>query len=203
MKWLKEWGRFSLLLFLFSSCSTKPEYHIHKIYTNSSPECVEKCEVNRKNCELSCKREYQNCIRETRSEAERVFNREIKIYRENLRVYENLYKQYLKAYDRWFFKYEALYSEYEYYKKKCGREPENKYACKKAKQLKSELDRLTFIRPSPPSKPQPPKFNSIFNDLKTSCVNDCGCEKEFDRCFTMCGGKIEIKKTCIKNCKNN
>jgi hypothetical protein len=33
------------------------------------------------------------------------------------------------------------------------------------------------------------------------CRQDCGCETNFERCFSMCGGQIQRFTRCVDNCQ--
>lgn len=203
MKWLKRWGSFSLSLLLFCSCSTKPEYHIHKTYIGGDKKCTEKCEYEKKKCDIKCEKEYKTCIEFAKSEAKKIYRDRQIAYRYEIGRYSRLYEDYLKEYDKWFLRYEVIYDEYSYYRRRCEKDKKDSYACEKSDKLKRELDNLSFLKPSPPVKPKPADFSSIFKNLKKDCDKKCNCEEDFDRCFSLCGGKIKIEKICIKNCKND
>jgi len=35
----------------------------------------------------------------------------------------------------------------------------------------------------------------------SNCQKDCGCNDNFDRCFQICGGRIERETRCVSDCK--
>ena len=204
MNLLRKWGSYKFLPFLFLfivSCTTKPQYKVEKIYIDGNRDCIKQCEKERNKCEIACKKEYQKCLDNAYKRAEKIYKISLEKFNEKLDRYNSLYEEYLEKYDKWFFRYEIVYNEYQYYSRQCSKDPQDKYACKKANRLHRELETLRYIKPAPPFKPQPPDFKEILENEKKNCINNCNCEEKFDACFSSCGGKIEVKQICIKNCE--
>ncbi len=203
----RKWDRykylspiFLLIIFLFS-CSTSPEYKIEKLYLDGNKECIKTCQTKKLKCEKQCKSEYEKCINTAYKRAKETYNILVKQYEKELKIYNSLFDKYLHEYDQWFSKYSLIFDSYQYYRDRCQKDKKDSYSCYKYNQLKSELEHLRYLKPYPPNKPTPPDFKKILQDEKNNCINRCSkCEEQFDICFTTCGGKISIKKICVKNC---
>ncbi len=204
MKLQKEWGRFKYLLPVFLlfliSCSTSPEYRIEKLYIDGKTDCVKKCYIEKQNCEEKCEIQYQTCQKNAYKRAKDIYLVLEEKYYEKLKIYERLYREYLTKYDSWFSRYSMVFDTYQYYRNRCQKDSKDRYSCDIYRQINSELDHLRFLKPTPPEKPIPPDFKKILKQEKSICTKDCKCDQKFDICFSTCGGKIDIKKICIKNC---
>ncbi len=44
-----------------------------------------------------------------------------------------------------------------------------------------------------------PRLDSYVQD--SHCRQDCGCEEAFNRCFQICGGRIEHTTRCVSGCQ--
>ncbi|NPA51444.1 MAG: hypothetical protein GXO22_00940 [Aquificae bacterium] len=207
MNWQKRWGRFKYLLLVFLSvylisCSTA-KYKIGKVYIGGDKQCIENCKKEKIECENRCKLEYEKCIDQAYNRAKQIYSLLEKRYKENLEIYNTLYRDYLYHYDQWFSRYRLIYDTYLHYKTRCLRDRKDKYSCERYRQLSLELEHLRILKPRPPDRPFPPNFEKILEKEKKACQKDCTCTNDFDICFSNCGGKIDVKKICIKNCKKD
>ncbi len=188
-----------IALFLFS-CS--PKYEIKTIYkppkTEEGKKCIQDCEKKLLICKKECAKGYENCLNESVKRAESIYKKELEDFKREYEIYLQEYDRYLKELSLWQDKYLRLKEDYEYYLRKCSLD---KNWCDEKEYYKKLLKDWEYRKPQKPVKPQKPSYQNILKQQQNLCDKDCGCKEEYDICFQNCGGKIEIKKICVENCK--
>jgi hypothetical protein len=190
------------LAVLLSACAPKYELVKTRIPPKQSSEvqsCLNKLNSNFLKCSKNRAIRESICFAKGKEEAERKFLilSEAKVdttngYYERKKLY-NIEKQ----------RYEKNYSTTlqlaEYHKQKCrsalfGRAQH----CSKAKVFAYKL--LSLEAPIKPSKPKVISLSELIETEQSKCRNLSDCDGQFDTGFVVCGGRIETKKICVKNC---
>ncbi len=161
--------------------------------------CVDRC-LNKKNsCEMKCDRSYNDCL-------SMAFNRAEDVKRVADLEYRKSYDEYISKLDTynyhmriWQNSYDQNSRDWRYFHKRCKKHAD-KYACKRCREIKLIVDNLLKNRPQRPIPPAKPDFDRILLKQQNMCRKDCGCQSDYDVCFTSCGGEIVLHKICVENC---
>ncbi|NPA53318.1 MAG: hypothetical protein GXO21_01470 [Aquificae bacterium] len=191
---------FLFLFFLLFSCS--PKYEIKTIYkpppTKKGKECIKICEKNFVECRNQCKKSHEKCLNEALKRAEDIYKKQLEDFKKEYEIFLKEYDRYLKEFSLWQETYIRLKEEYEFYKRRCF---VDKKWCDEMEYYKDLIRRWEYKKPERPVKPQKPSYQDILKQQQLLCDKDCQCKEIYDICFQNCGGRIEIKKICIENCK--
>jgi len=190
----------SFILFI-TGCA--PEYMVKNIYIppigKKAKVCIDKCEQKRDICQSRCNTQYNECLN-------RAFNRAKDIKAILDRHYQVRYNKYLeklnnynlKMFD-WQNEYDQNYKDWQYFRDKC-KTTRDSYACSREYDLRYIIRRYLKTKPKEPKAPHKKSFEQILSNEQKLCINNCSCQKDFDICFLNCGGEIQMKKICIRNC---
>ncbi len=192
---------FLLIFFLFMGCA--PEYMVKNIYIPpvgvDAKKCINRCEIARRDCQNSCDFEYNKCLNDAYKRAKDIKALEDIEYQKRYNRYKIAQNHYRLKLSKWHSRYDSYYKDYCYFSSRC-RNSKDSYACDRQRDLRSVLDRLLSTKPVHPKMPYQKSFEQIYNNEKSICKNRCSCQKDYDICFLNCGGTIQMKKICIKNC---
>lgn len=192
---------FTCTLF-FWGCS--PKYVMKYEYIPSNDEgfnvCTTQCEIKRNSCQVAFEAQKQDCLNEAKKRAEDIFRVENSQYKEKYAIYEQKYQIYYDKVYQIQLQRDVVYRDYQYFSHRCDYEHE-KYACRRARNLRYELDvfdNKSFYKPVEPSKPI---LSKIYNQEARFCPKNSQCDNVYDKCYTSCGGKIIPHRVCIENCE--
>jgi len=189
---------FPLIFFFILSCS--PKYKIVKEYIPSNEHyCIDSCKEKLLSCKKECFKNYNRCLEQSLHRAKKLHDKLSDEYRTLLAEYEKRYRQYLDELKLYNLKLQSKKEDLKFYEKIC-KQYKDKEACFKTRQLKKEIKKYVYRKPTPPRKPVYISFKELLKEERKQCSCDCGCEKLYDTCFESCGGRILIKKICIENC---
>jgi len=201
---LKKYLFLSILAIFFMGCG--PRYVIKTEYIaprdQASKECTDKCLFQKTQCERDCERRYNNCLSMAFDRAKRVERRLDSEYQRRYNEYINKLDEYNYNISVWQSSYDQNSRDWHYFHKRCKKHGD-RYACKRCKELKVVVDTLLQNKPQRPTPPVKPNFNQILVKQQSMCRRDCGCQSDYNACFTNCGGEIVLHKICVENCDNN
>jgi len=191
-------------LLLFTGCG--PKYIIKSEYTpppetKNSKLCLDNCQNKQIKCQENCQNNFQNCMLNAhdlakKSEGQRIQNYQYQMQQYNIRYQEFSYRN--MNYDREIQHLNSLSHMKDRECKKYG----DKRSCMELSNIQKDLKHLKHKKPYPPVQPGYPDFNSLLLDQQEKCsiLKDCGCENNYNQCFSSCGGKINFHQICVENC---
>lgn len=186
-------GLLSGLVLFLSACS--PVYEISYDYTPPSSkqglQCLTQCNAIRKQCDNKCQAEYQRCAVDAEAEAKRLM--------------PGLVAAYENAYDSWLFErrlYRWNVDRYHFnrlhFTDRCMKNGNTRSACYSTFQ-----GRFGYEPYFNDFEPRRPSYSRTLAQIKEKrCSKECGCEKSYRLCYTSCGGTVNTRKTCVKNCQS-
>ena len=173
--------------------------------TDSGAQCVVKANEDRDYCAALNQTKLGQCTEQASFDAERAYAQA-----------KDLYTRDLENHIRNLNIYEHQYAEYEEKQRLILRDGELEYVqCSgdvnldKIKQFpkceaslnRSEKRAKNLAEPYSPHKPRAPSHASIFNRLKAVCANNMtDCDSPFNQSYLSCGGIINHRQVCVKNC---
>ncbi len=196
-----KWFVSIFFMLVFVGCG--PKYIVKNSYISpsnqSEKKCVSRCEEYLSDCRINCEINYNNCISSAFDRAKKID----KITEEN---YRKKYNKYLRKLDRYNYQMADWQNEYDknnrdlkYFRDKCINN-KDKYACDRENDLRYEINTILRHKPYKPKHPQRLSFHDILLQQQNMCQKNCGCQSDYNVCFTSCGGKIISRKICIENC---
>ncbi len=196
-----KWFFAIFCLFVFTGCG--PKYIVKNSYippsSQSGKQCVNKCEEHLRDCRTNCEINYNNCISSA-------FDRAKKIARISEQNYRKRYNKYLRKLDEYNYRMVDWQNEYDqnsrdlqYFRDRCIKD-KDKYACDRENDLRYVVKTLLRNKPHKPKHPKKLSFNDILLQQQNMCQKDCGCQSDYNVCFTSCGGEIISKRICVENC---
>ncbi|MEO2083430.1 MAG: hypothetical protein ABGX12_05365 [Desulfurobacteriaceae bacterium] len=190
----------ALVCLTFSCGAPKFAVKYEYIPPNNNEACLKKCRISYTECQKKCIEEEKECKKNIRTEAERLYRESLLTYRKELESYTKALSSYRAELLDWNNEFRKIYDDYSFFRNACRKE-KDKYACRREKELKEELENLEREKPTPPARPKRPSLTEILEKLERSCRRSCNCGEEFDRCFISCGGKLRPVRFCIENCE--
>ncbi len=192
---------FGIVALFFMGCA--PQYAIKTIYIppkdKMAHKCLNRCNLERSLCQKRCMEQKRQCLNDAFARAKDIEAIEEQKYQKNLALYQEKLSDYnYKIFD-WQNLYDQNYKDWRYFRKKC-KTSHDSYACDREDDLRRAIDILIRKKPKEPKAPLSPSFSKILSKEQSFCRYDCGCQKDYDICFSNCGGEIEVKKICIENC---
>ena len=177
---------FILMIFIFNACS--PVYKVVYDYKPPKNKYIQKklskCYQDKKICLQRCNQNFLSCKEKAKIEANKEYEKKLEEYNEKL-----------SSYNYHMRKRDDLQERFSYYNDICNSK-NDKYACTKAQNYKTELNNLKYLyRPI-----KPDKYEIFQNIINTSCQSSCGCEELFRSCYISAGGTVTSHKVCIRNC---
>ncbi len=180
-----------------------PQYAIKNIYIppvgQKAKECIDGCIEARDECQNRCSFKYNQCLNDAYKRAKDIkaimdikYKREYNRYLQRLNIYN------LKMLD-WQNEYDRKYQDWNYFRNQC-RISHDRYACIRESDLQYIVKKMLLNKPKKPVVPIEKSFNEIVSNEQSYCKNRCDCKKDYDVCFLNCGGEIQMRKICVKNC---
>jgi len=184
-----------------SGCA--PQYIIKNIYIppvgQEAKQCINKCTTTRDKCQSRCNIQYNQCLNEALERAKDIkaiidqrYKRRYSKYLQRLNEYN------LKIFE-WQNEYDNNYKDWNYFRNHC-KISHDRYACDRESDLRYIIKRMLINKPREPQPPVRKSFNEIVSNEQSHCENKCSCKKDYDICFLNCGGEIQMRKICVKNC---
>ena len=193
----------SLPFVLFiSGCA--PQYAVKNIYIppvgQKAKQCINECTNIRNKCQSRCNIQYNQCLNDAYERAKDIKAIMDKRYKRKYNKYLKRLSDYnLKIFD-WQNEYDKNYKDWNYFRKQC-KISQDRYACDRENDLRYIIKRMLINKPKEPRPPVQKSFNEIVSNEQSHCKNECGCKEDFDICFLNCGGEIQMRKICVKNCE--
>jgi hypothetical protein len=194
----------ALASLLITACS--PKYIVKTLYIQPSTEdgksCVKECSVKQETCQIHCNQKRDNCLKKTKQEVKAIFPSILNEYDHEIKQYQAELHRYNRKMALWEMKYKRSEEQKRIYRKLCNKRQDKRgYECRLVKKAEEEIDELESSEPEKPTRPKKPSLSEEIEIAQKSCSNECGCQKKYDNCFISCGGTLNYKKFCIKNCK--
>lgn len=205
----KSGYKMKLQIFLLFTCTLfflgcSPKYVMKYEYIPSNDEnfsiCSTQCETKRNSCQIAFEARQQDCVNEAKKRAEDIYRVELAQYQDKYTAYQQTYQIYYDKKRQIQRQRDIAYRDYQYFSHKCTQE-HDKYACRRATDLKYELKHLEKIKFSQPLEPTKPLLAQIYNQEASFCQKTNECNSDYDKCYTSCGGKIIPHRICIENCE--
>ncbi len=201
---LKYFFVFSIFVWIFTGCA--PEYTVKNIYIPpvgyKARECIKTCRYTREKCSKNCEKNYNQCLNDAFLRAKDIKAIEDKEYNKKYNRYIRRLNDYNARMFDWQNEYDQNYRDWSYFRDQCKKN-HSSYACDRANDLRYIIRRSLRVKPKEPKAPTKNSFNQIVKNEQKFCKRNCGCQKDYDICFLNCGGTIQLKKICIRNCKQN
>lgn len=190
-----------ILFFSLSACS--PQYKL--VYDYNPPEhekgmqCINRqCIKNQNTCQLNCNSTYKGCLSNQEIAARENYPILLDTYYHEMELYESdlyLYHEKLNSYQ---LKKELVALKIDTALKYCNkRHIENKH-CSDYHFNKKRLKKIP--RPYRPTQPGKPLLVSSIRAFQKLCSKDCQCNNLFNLCYIGCGGQVDSRRLCTKNC---
>ncbi len=194
---------FLLLTFVLFISGCAPQYAVKNIYIppvgQKAKQCINECTNARNECQSKCDLQYNQCLNDAYERAKDIKAIMDKRYKRRYNKYLKRLSDYnLKIFD-WQNEYDQNYQDWSYFRNKC-KTSHDTYACNREDDLRYIVKRMLRNKPREPKPPRQKSFNEIVSNEQSLCKRECGCQKDFDICFLNCGGEIQMRKICIKNC---
>jgi len=189
---------FSLLLTACASPVYKVVYDYIPPATPDGPECVLRCQAAQQGCQRPCDDGYRVCMGRSHDEARRAHQEDKDRYLRELERYNGELEAYYANLETYQRRKDDLERDRERYDSRCHTEPRDKKACKRLDEARDQLRWLS--EPSKPSKPEEPSYAESLQAQQGICTRDCGCEVQYNGCYSACGGKVHSRKLCVENC---
>jgi len=189
---------------LITACS--PKYIVKTLYTQPTTDegtvCVKECNIKQETCQIHCNQKRDNCLKESKKRVKANFPSMLNVYDQKMKQYKKELNRYNRKMDSWDRKHRRLEEQKRTYQRLCNnRKDKRSYECGLVKKAEREIDSLELFEPDKPTRPKEPSLSKEIEIAQKSCSNRCGCQKKYDNCFVSCGGTLDYKKFCIKNCK--
>lgn len=163
--------------------------------------CINSCEKRRNDCQKGCDTHYDRCLVEAKIDARASMPIALREYDREMRDYYYDMDKFNADMDRWRDKEDRLKNDQSHFSSRCKTDKKS-YSCKKSKEVDRELSDMFFSKPkNEPSRPTKPTLSEAIEKFQKQCSRSCGCTKSYNRCFSICGGKIKHEKICVENCK--
>ncbi len=186
---------------LFAGCA--PKYVLQKQYITPKnmnfQSFSQECSQNRTICQEKCRTNFDNCL-------SNAYDRAKNIYAISNKNYEKKYQRYLTRMNDynfniidWYSRYDKDYRDWQYFRNIC-RKNSNRYVCSKEDDLRYIVKNEIQNKPKKPKEPRSTSFEKILSIQQKLCNQNCGCQSEFDICFTRYGGIIKSNRECVENC---
>ncbi|MCU0842776.1 MAG: hypothetical protein MUC79_13815 [Thiobacillaceae bacterium] len=181
----------SLALLGLQGCASPRYQTVYRYEPPTDPAglaCLARCEEKLAACQADCRTRYQACARETEPLVEDRYAAALQAYADELDRYRLELRQYdFGIWASWhhggFWYQPGPYHGWPYYGWPYYGWP-GPYA---------------YSSPSPP--PPRPTRESVQAQLrKEKCVDDCGCQPNYDACFLACGGRRIPETRCVADC---
>jgi hypothetical protein len=200
-----------ILFLLLSACS--PQYQLVHDYSppkqTKGMECVnKKCTKNRNSCQKRCNSNFQNCLITQKKAAHQSYTIQLDNYYHEMELYQSDLALYREKIDNYHLKKDIIKLKMEKALNHCNKKHNaNKHKpnkhnpnkqCSKYHQYKKKLKKL--YRPYHPHQPAKPSLAYTIREFQKHCSKKCQCDDLFNYCYIGCGGKIESRTICIKNC---
>ncbi len=190
-----------LIAIFFIGCG--PKYIVKKQYTPSNnasfSSCVSGCSEQKELCELESNRNYEVCLNNT-------YDRAKDMYENQLAMYDRAYDDYLfdlRKYNKIQYKMERKYNflkkDYKYFNHQCVKKKDF-YACDRRNIIQKEMHHMKKNAKRYPQEPLKPSLYHITRTQQSFCKQSNKCQKNFDMCYTNCGGSVVPYKFCVSNC---
>ncbi len=180
-----------------------PRYVIQHEYIpplhHNAQSCLDQCAFTKQTCQTQCQQERQYCLEDAYIRARKIEQSELSAYDLAYMRYQMDFNQYRHFLHLWENDYYIYRRDFELFQSRCERERDT-FTCRKRDELRHQMNRLMAQRPREPLIPIRPDFNQILSYQQSTCPIDCGCQINYDSCFTGCGGTVIPHKICVENC---
>lgn len=203
-KFFSRWFGLVLLFFVISSCS--PVYKIAHDYKPPSTKrglvCLQGCQSQLNQCNQRCRVKYNNCSVRAMVEAKKRLPKLLQAYPQKLEQWLNAKEQYQSELDWYELRLDMARLRRDQHITHCVNDGKKRSKCVRA--YGHYVTDFPYNRPSfSVRRPKKPTLESVASKIRTlNCSTDCGCQSNYRLCYTSCGGIVNAKKVCIKNCGN-
>jgi len=167
--------------------------------------CVSMANQSRVGCQSHQRISITQCVDEASNESEVRFKQAQEQYTYLLEDYINANEQYDYDYDHYLEQKRLVQRDGELEYIQCSGDiklatVESNPKCKK---FLTEASKRVKKLPEPeaPRKPRVPNIDAIYNGLVRNCNEiDNGCQQSFEASYRSCGGTINRREVCVKNC---
>lgn len=197
---------FSLVLLLLVVTSCSPVYKVAHDYKPPSTKrgliCLQGCQSQLKQCSQRCSVKYNNCSIKATSQAKKRLPKLLQAYPQKLEQWLNAKAQYQSELDWYEFRLDMARLRRDQHITHCVNEGKKKSKCTRT--YGYYLTDFPYSRPSfSVPRPKKPTLEGEASKIRQlNCSTDCGCQSSYRLCYTSCGGVVNSKKVCIKNCGN-
>lgn len=195
--------KFILIFIVFFLVGCSPKYVTKNQYIapkdKDFSQCVNKCEIKKKECIRESNKEYKTCLNTAYLRAKEISDGQFIKYD---RDYEDFllefrdFKNYKYIFDK---DYRKIVSDYNYFLKECHSKKDS-FTCRRKDELKQSLSLMKRDMVKEPKEPKIPSFSAILKSQQNLCRLDNSCSTSFDICYVNCGGKVIPYRLCINNC---
>lgn len=180
-----------------------PQYKIvHDYVPPENPlglSCIQQqCANNQKVCQLECNDVFEMCMQRQEHQARADFPHLMEKYHAQMDTYHAEKALYNERYENYRLKLELLQDRQKFSLNTCRQQRVAKKHCRSYHQYQREINDMT--RPTRPYQPSKPSLKRNIRQAQRQCSRDCRCDKMFNKCYVGCGGKVNSRKVCIKNC---
>lgn len=193
------------LLFFVASCS--PVYKIAHDYkppvTKKGLSCLRGCQDPLNQCNQQCSVKFNQCSAKARSQAKKTLPTLKQEYTQQLEQWLNARERYQNKLDLYELKLKMAEARRDRQVDHCIKQGQKKWAC--TNRYGNYLSDFPYTRPSfSIRRPSKPTLNTaaLGMRIRLNCSKNCGCQSSYRLCYTSCGGVVNSKKVCIKNCDN-
>jgi hypothetical protein len=188
----------SLLLTACASPVYKVVYDYIPPTAADGPNCVMQCQTAQQSCQLPCDDGYRLCMERSPEEARLSHQIDKDRYLRELERYNGELEAYYSSLARYEDRRRELERDRDRYERDCRGDVKDKRACKRLDEVKDELRWLS--EPGRPGKPVEPSYSASLQEQQGMCSRDCGCEVQYNGCYTACGGAVRSRQVCVENC---
>jgi len=165
--------------------------------TESTILCMDNCNNYQNVCSQDCQQYYEVCLIDQKETAEKNFSIDLLQYNVDLANYNTKLTKYNIEKSEYEDQFSHLQSRISQAKRYC-----NQKGIKDCKQARYyTIQWLALTSPKKPQEPQPISLHSQITKYQSSCKKDCECDRLFDQCFLGCGGQIQERSVCVRNCQ--
>jgi len=186
---------------LLTACAS-PVYKVVYDYipppSSNGAACAMDCQAAQQSCQRPCDEGYNDCMARSHEEARRTHQDDKERYTRDLERYNDDLERYYSDLSGFQEHERDLQDDQDRYDRKCHSEPKDKHACKRLDDVTDELRRMR--EPTKPTKPQEPNYSETLKEQQGVCSRECGCEVQYNGCYTACGGRVQSRKVCVENC---
>lgn len=185
---------------IFSGCAPRytTQYQYLPPTQPNGQQCVNQCMLAQQECQNNCQKQRQYCLEDAYGKARQIEQDELRAYDMAYLRYQMEFLQFRQYQSLWERDYYNSRRDFDYFQARC--QGGDTQACWRYNELKRSMGRLNFQRPREPWMPSRPDFSQILRRQQSFCMSDCGCERNYNNCFSGCGGVVVPHQVCVENC---